>query len=273
MNWVDQFSIEGRLQRYGTLIALSHRITLLLGKMCPRAIPLVFVTGFPKSGTSWVSQLVADYLQLPLPRLSVLPLGCASVLHGHEPPSPRLAGTVYVVRDGRDVMVSFYWAFLKRIKAVGSVSRRDRYLFPNGRAEDIRDGLPHFIDALMKRPYATRFNWPDHVRNYLNAELPATPLIRYERLLADGITEFGQAISVLTGEEISVSRLADTLNRFSFDHQARINLGGSNRRAGVAGGWKDYFTRAAAERFDEHAGEALVQLGYEEDRSWVGNIG
>jgi hypothetical protein len=247
-------------------------MTLFLGKLCPHAIPLVFVTGFPKSGTSWVSQLVADYLQLPLPRLSVLPLGCAAVLHGHEPPSSRLAGSVYVIRDGRDVMVSFYWAFVKRIKSLGSVPRRDRYLFPHGLAGDIRDGLPHFIDALMKRPYATQLNWPDHIRNYLDAKLPRTPLIRYEQLLTDGVEEFGQAMTVLTGEAICGSRVADTLERFAFNRQAQFNPGDANRRKGVAGGWKEYFTKAAAERFDDHAGTMLVDLGYEPDRSWVARV-
>jgi hypothetical protein len=111
------------------------------------------------------------------------------------------------------------------------------------------------------------------VRNYLAADLPATPLIRYERLLTQGVEEFGRAMAVLTGEEVSEARLADTLGRFAFERQAQLNPGDGNRRKGVAGGWKEYFTKAAAERFDEHAGAMLVELGYEPDRRWVERVG
>lgn len=70
----------------GTLLlrAASHHVTWFLGTRFTKAIPLVFVVGYPKSGTTWACQLVADYMQLPFPRYSLLPIGCPAVVHGHE---------------------------------------------------------------------------------------------------------------------------------------------------------------------------------------------
>ena len=44
---------------------------------------------------------------------------------------------------------------------------------------------------------------------------------------------------------------------------------GSFIRKGVAGDWVNHFGPTAARRFDELAGDALVAVGYEEDRDWV----
>ena len=44
---------------------------------------------------------------------------------------------------------------------------------------------------------------------------------------------------------------------------------GEFARKGVSGDWENHFTRAAAEVFDSYAGNALVELGYEQNSSWV----
>ena len=64
-----------------TLRIASHHVTWFLGTRFPKSIPLVFVLGYPKSGTTWACQLAADYLQLPFPRYSLLPVGVIGEEH------------------------------------------------------------------------------------------------------------------------------------------------------------------------------------------------
>ena len=76
-------------------------------------LPLFLVTEFPKSGGSWVCQLLSAYLQLPYPR-NVRPRIESSVLHGHMLYHRRHRNVTVVLRDGRDVMVSAYYHYLQR---------------------------------------------------------------------------------------------------------------------------------------------------------------
>ena len=40
-------------------------------------------------------------------------------------------------------------------------------------------------------------------------------------------------------------------------------------RKGIVGDWKNYFNKEAREIFNHYAGDQLIKLGYEKDRSWV----
>lgn len=68
------------------------------------------------------------------------------------------------------------------------------------------------------------------------------------------------------------TRLAATVHKYSFEQQTGRRAGVEERgailRKGVAGDWRNHFTRAAGEVFDRHFGETLVRLGYESERRW-----
>lgn len=268
----DRFTLKGRIGRYRYPIAISHRLTLAMSSWFPRAVPVVFVSGFPKSGTTWVCQLVADYLQLPFPQLSVMPLGFPAVLHGHEMVSPRRPHSVYVVRDGRDAMVSFYFAFIELV-AEGDypqVPPRSRRYLPNIVNRDhVRDNLPTFIEQMMENPASTRYNWPDHIRGYYDAKLPNVPLVRFEELRSNGPEALSAALQTLTGKTPEREEVEATLQRFSFARQRKRKPEETNKRKGQSGDWRNHFSRRAAEIFDHYAGDTLIELGYESDRKWI----
>ena len=267
----------GRMARYRRAVALSSHITWKLGEWFPRAFPLVYVTGFPKSGTVWVTQLVSDVLRLPFPQISVLPVGCPAVVHGHQPPSAKRMPGVYVLRDGRDAMTSLYFHLARRIPAGDrpQLTRTQRRDFPGlVNKANVRGNLPAFLEAQFKKPHATGgLTWADHARRYFEGDIAGLPLVRFEDLLADTAGTLTGAIETMTGREADAWAVETAVTKFAFKKQTKRARGEENRaaflRKGQSGDWRNHFTREAAEILDDHCGEMLRAAGYVADSSWI----
>ncbi len=259
------------------LCAASHYVTCFLGLKCPRSIPMVFVLGYPKSGTTWAAQLVADYLQMPFPQLSLLPIGFQAVIHGHFRPRDAFRQMIYQIRDGRDVFISLYFQLAREIPEGDHppLRRRWRKMFAGLiNKNDVRRNLPAFLEYQMKHPFGCRLNWSDHYRRFLDVNSRREiPLMRYEDLLADTETVLARAMSKLLGEQPDMARIRMAVEKYRFARQAGREPGIEDRasllRKGQAGDWRSHFTREAAEIFDRCCGDALIEAGYEKDRSWV----
>lgn len=261
------------------LRTVSHHVTWWLGSRFSRTFPLVFVVGYPKSGTTWACQVVADYLQLPFPKHSLLPIGFEAVVHGHEPVRRDYGRGVYVIRDGRDAMVSAYF-FLLRGVPEGDNPRlppRLRSMFPGlTNKADVAKNLVPFMEREFTRP-RYGLHWGQHVASFYSASNPKVVMLKYEDLLADGPASLGRAMAAMTGQEADAWRAEVAIKKFAFATQAKRAAGQEDRsrfhRKGQAGDWRNHFTREAADLFDKHAGEMLIRAGYEPDRSWVKTVG
>ncbi len=257
----------------------SHHVTWLLGTRFPRSIPLVFVVGYPKSGNTWISQLVANCLELPFCRNSVLPVGCAAVVMGHQRVWKSYPRGVYIVRDGRDAIVSqFFWQISK-------IPEGDR---PRLTSLQLRTfpGMTNKADALglfdafvarqLVKPFAAHANWGKHVRSWFEVKNPNVSLVRYEDLHTDGEATLARVVSELSDEPEDLDRAREAINRFKFRKQAARRASLVPRaflRKGQTGDWVNYFTRKSAELFDRCCGDVLIEMGYERDHSWVESVG
>ena len=256
----------------------SHNLTWLLGTRFPKSIPLVFVVGYPKSGNTWVAQLVAHCLELPYPRRSLLPVGFAAVVMGHKRVWKSYPRGVYVVRDGRDAIVAQFCFQVSHLPEgdhprLPSVQRRS---FPGLTNKDnARELFDAFVARQLVNPIAAHANWADHVRSYSKVKNPNVALVRYEDLQADGEATLARVISELTGESPDIERAREAMNRFAFRKQAARPAVGSSvhLRKGRVGDWVNYFTPKAAELFDRACGDVLIEMGYERDHSWVESVG
>jgi len=65
--------------------SVSHYTTMSIGSRFGEKFPMHFVCGYPRSGTTWFSELLADYLNLPRPNMYIFPIGFASVIHTPVP--------------------------------------------------------------------------------------------------------------------------------------------------------------------------------------------
>jgi hypothetical protein len=261
---------------YVRLRQVSFHTTWLLGRWFPNAIPLVFVVGYPKSGTTWVTQLLADYLRLPFPRFSILPIGCEAVVQGHQRVWKSYKRGVYVLRDGRDALVSQYFQLTRHIPEGDHppLTRAQRRYLPGlVNKADTHGNIAAFVERQLKKPVGARVHWGDHVRSYYEVGNPNVAFVHYEDLLADGEAALAAVVSHLTGEEADLERVRFALKKFSFRGQAGRARGQEDRssflRKGKAGDWVNHFTVEAAEIFDRYCGEMLIRAGYEPDNSWV----
>lgn len=262
-----------RRRRYRRLISLSHQVTFWLGKRFRKAVPLMFVLGYPKSGTSWVCQLLADYFRLPFPQHSILPIGFPAVVHGHELPSNAYPIGVYVVRDGRDVMVSSYFHMRADLLAGGKYNRYSAVFRQFDLNAPAQENLPKFIESQASVPLCRDGNWGKHVSAYFQLSQPCLKLLRYEALRSEPIAAFSTLIEAMTGSQADEAHVHESIGRFSFERLAERTPKSENNnsylRKGVIGDWRNHFNRASAYKFDKHFGEALIDCGYESDHDWV----
>ncbi len=250
------------------------------------------VTEFPKSGGSWIGQLISGYFDIPFPRNNFPRFGM-SVVHGHYLPKNKINKTkkiFWMVRDGRDVVVSSYYYYLfpnerNKKNPKDMLYYKSRLHFKE--IEDIKRNLPEYIKFIFthKPNVITRFgfegNWAGFNREwveYCSDSAPNGQLIRipYESLLDDTEKELKRIIGFASDEEIDNHKIKEIVQRFSFKNQSGRRRGEENKisflRKGIAGDWKNKFSREAAEIFDHYAGEMLIELGYETDRDWVKKV-
>lgn len=181
--------------------------------------------------------------------------------------------TIYIVRDGRDVLVSWMFHLLTH----GSQNADDAFLRHQA---DFARSPRSFVDEPSKALSLvdwTRIGikkWCERVRadhdlilkrHDQGGDAPVF-LIRYEDLHAD-TDHWRRKMYAFLGVDSDaaspVSQESNTAAGFNRGEQPD-----SFYRSGQIGDWKKYFTPLTSELFKEECGDLLVRLGYETDSSW-----
>jgi len=276
----------------------SRSIVQLYARRYGKATGLVYVGGFPKSGTTWISRMVAHYLALPMIGHSYLGLGFPAVIHHHWNYHPAFDPSVFVIRDGRDVMVSIYsnmvvkgfcevenalarlnqvspGRLIRRYLGRHAVIRRRLYRLygPRFDPEDVVGNLPKFIEAEMQKPFIpeARQPWPAYVSDWLSRGRKIA-FVKYEDMLVQPEQTLTLLMQSLLDEKPRNEDITYTVGRFSFERLYGRKSGEESRhfaRKGIAGDWANHFSLEARQVFDHYAGDLLLELGYETDRDWV----
>jgi hypothetical protein len=235
-------------------------------------LPLILVPEYPKSGGTWLSMMLADYLALPCPRNRFPVLG-ASVMHGHHLYSPSFRNVFCLIRDGRDVMVSYYFHLLfehdrndpRLVESTRRALGLDAY-------DDVRANLPRFIEYVFTHHDRGRFRftWSEFVRSWHGKGIH---IVKYEDLLEDASGTLATALRRVLGLEPDAERLRAIEREHSFENLTKRKKGQEDQknflRKGIAGDWKEKFSAEAREVFDRFAGDELILAGYENDRVWL----
>lgn len=237
-------------------------------------LPLYVVTEHPKSGGSWISQLLSEALEVPFPR-NQAPKLQSSILHGHNLRTPFMKNVVCVFRDGRDIMTSAYFHRLfENDKNSPIMVRKMRAALPFDDYDDVRRNMPAFIEYqanIGRRSLSPgKFSWGQFVDSWIDS---SALIVKYEDMLEAPEDQLARLVVGLTGREMDRSRITEIVSKYSFSNQSKRKPGEEDTRSflrkGQAGDWRDKFTKESMDIFDHYFGEYLLKLGYESDENWV----
>ncbi len=233
--------------------------------------PKVVLTEYPKSGGTWVCQMIADYLNLPDTRDRLPPLQ-RCVIKGHYLHVSNAHDTIVMWRDGRDVVVShYYYHLFHRRKSMPGWTEIQKKRLGIKDVHDIKRYLPRYIEYCFTDGPPTDMTWVSFIETWKNK----TGYIEtsYEEMRRCPESEMKKILQYLSPCEIDDARLSSCISKFSFESLTGRKPGEEDAtsfvRKGIVGDWKNNFTLEAREVFDYYAGQFLIELGYETDRSWV----
>jgi hypothetical protein len=187
------------------------------------------------------------------------------------------AKIVYIVRDGRDVMVSDRFRnfveekFLRRgDEQIVAAFRRTPELFTGGGQSifteawlrDKNQGVPSWEVNLRESRREGKRLYGEH---YFE--------IRYEDILADPFRELTRLWHFLGVKDVPASLEAALQNEIAVnpdeEWQAKRNRSlAPILQKGQAGNWKTFFNQRDRAIFKEIAGDLLIEWGYEQDLNW-----
>jgi len=177
--------------------------------------------------------------------LSIVGIPADPLWFTHELPEKVSPPGIYVVRDGRDAVVSM-------LHFVVTPEYRRRY------PECTRTRIPDLLEipGFFERRV---LHWKEHARSYLRDPRP-WHLVRYEELAGESKPRVVRELADRMGVAPSEAQLRRILQETSLD-STRARAPG-HVRAGGGGGYATILDEALLATFHELAGEELEALGY-----------
>lgn len=240
----------------------------------------IILVEYPKSGGTWLGQLLSNYFKIPFPR-NKFPELKRMLYHGHYKPIYNIKTNkkiVFLVRDGRDVMVSLYYHHLlwnDKNKLHPKDVHYHRKNVPFDDYENVKQNMKAFINYTFNanpsrfKHFTHTGNWNDYNESWLKQKEISNNiyLVRYEDLLEDTYkTVEKMLIDFFKVKNLDKKELEDIVYKFSFENQTKRKKGeevkNSFLRKGVSGDWKNYFDDDAEKEFMKYASETMHKLGY-----------
>jgi hypothetical protein len=162
-------------------------------------------------------------------------------LKTHKPPEPGdTRPAIYIVRDGRDAMLSYGHFALS-------------FVYKSAPEEATPERLHDTIRDLILEPNSPYLSWSQNVEAWLARE--NTAVVRFEELIADPARVADEAVARLGLKMTVVSELIPQFGELkAVDPQFF--------RRGKRGEWQEVFTPYLYDLFWERNGETMLKLGY-----------
>jgi len=237
----------------------------------------VFLVSYPRSGNTWMRFLLAHLIsgesameidfytihkKIPdihnsMYRQAIENLPPPRIIKSHYPFTPQYPRVIYLVRDGRDVMASYYDFLTKQGKYSGS-----------------------FQDFLLQDERLPYGAWYAHVDSWINSHTHNPRIIiKYEALLTQPIVELNR-VTAFIGLNSNQDDMKKAINDSAFEKMRAIEkksgrpYGDNNYQfihRGQAGYWREYFDQECETIFKTRANHILKQLDYIKTLDWQEN--
>ena len=243
-------------------LEISHR-------MLPGRLDDQYLVSFPRSGNTWVRTMLGylinpeangnpDFTRSRIPGISIRKIKTINaqesprLIKSHSWYRPSIPRAIYIVRDGRDVLVSLYHYYITR------------------EHKDL--SFEKFFQGYLNRKFGQL--WHENVESWLTRgrdQLKENLLIiSFEELKADPQQTLALTARFLDlpADESQITKAIDIANisrMRNIEVQRRgpiINENASFYRGGKTGEWKDYFSPEIETAYLDLAAKALSIAGY-----------
>ncbi|HXO92953.1 MAG TPA: sulfotransferase domain-containing protein [Candidatus Acidoferrum sp.] len=238
-----------------------------------------FVVSYPRSGNTWTRFLIANLVypekNVGFTNIEKLIPDTSSqsnralkstprprIIKSHEYFDHRYRKVIYIVRDPRDVALSYY-DFQRKYMQIDDAYPLEQYV------EDFVQGRLISID------WGT---WAENVSSWIYTRGKSTNflLLRYEDMMKDTTRELTR-MAQFFGIEMAPTRLQEVINRSSADRMRELEkleadrwIATKNRRKDIpfvrvakAGGWRTSLPVKSVEQIENAWGDLMITLGYE----------
>lgn len=238
---------------------LISPVNNLLAFAFGRQMDLVNVVEYPKCGASWLSSMLRTYLGNRMQGTQDL-IRRNAVLQHHCLYSPRLPNVVVVVRDPRDVWVSFYF---HEVYLRGNEGLRAAIGFKEEDGDAVN--LGRYIRYKLDEPTASSpgFSYAQFVESW--EQNPGALRVTYEDLHRDAGSKLAEVLRYI-GKEPDAEKVREVAETCSFQNKTGREPGqevkDSHKRKGIIGDFRNYFSPELEALVRERQAGLFSKLGY-----------
>ena len=229
---------------------------------------------YPKCGGSWIRNMIQSYLggkEYLYDRL----INRFDVIQTHSLYSRRYCRPIVVVRDPRDVFVSFYYHELRQKKDNNFEPSVFQY-FEHNPSLAVEEDFANYFKAKLENVTYPVFSYSEFIASWIDRF--DICMVRYEDCLTSCEGELIRIIDYLglVADSDKINEIADyhsfeaeTKRRYGTGRKAGESDASKFQRKGISGDWKNHFNEQSCRLSEKYLSDVLYKLKYEKDSTWI----